>query len=439
MKDIFLASLLIVLAFSSAHGFTLSLKHTILSAPNLTEFQKHQQLLQISKHRTSDSIRAPISLALSGSFYAEVQIGTPPVKANLVLDTGSSLTWTQCAQCQVCFSVAVPNFDPRRSITYRRMPYNHPLCPSEPAANSSGRFCSYELQYYDGEVIRGDLALETFTFGSDSDDGSGSKQQLKLPNVAFGCGLDNQNVTDFVNDTRNPISGVFGIGRDPSSILQQLGSITLQKFSYCLPQLLFGDSVHHHRNHHTLLHFGNDAKITGHGVQTTPILEGWDGSYYLKLDAISFNGRLLPIDPKLFLTNGFGVVMDSGTPYTFFVETAYNQLRQAVVEYFLENSGLKPLDSTMSGFPLCYNDTIHHQGRDFAFPTIKLHFQGAATLELKQSTSFQVFKDVNEICLMITPTTDTSGVNLLGAFQQVNYRFLFDVGASKLSFAPEIC
>ena len=42
------------------------------------------------------------------------------------------------------------------------------------------------------------------------------------------------------------------------------------------------------------------------------------------------------------------------------------------------------------------------------------------------------------LCMIIMPINER-GPRLLGAFQQVDYRFLFDVKASLLSFAPEKC
>ncbi|KAM1095716.1 hypothetical protein ACFX15_010140 [Malus domestica] len=42
------------------------------------------------------------------------------------------------------------------------------------------------------------------------------------------------------------------------------------------------------------------------------------------------------------------------------------------------------------------------------------------------------------VCIGIMPTCD-AGPSLLGAFQQTNHRFLFDVKSLKMSFVPEKC
>ncbi|KAL6139117.1 hypothetical protein ACLB2K_064394 [Fragaria x ananassa] len=254
-------------------GFTLKMKHTILSAPNLSLFQKHQNLLRVSKRRltntsTSSMLGAPIHRSISDYFYVEMKIGTPPVKVNLALDTGSTTPWAQCAQCQLCFPVSVPVFDPMRSTTYQRMPNNHPLCVP-PYAAPSGRYCLYGIMYAEGEKTTGRLGIDRVTF--ESKDG----RQHLVVDVAFGCGIYNERFVAWENDTRgNPISGVVGLGKyDLSSILYQLSPITLLKFSYCLPLHVFGDHDRHHD--HALLAFGNDADIRGtSGVQTVSVSHG---------------------------------------------------------------------------------------------------------------------------------------------------------------------
>ncbi|KAL6142486.1 hypothetical protein ACLB2K_060766 [Fragaria x ananassa] len=201
-------------------------------------------------------IRAPLFRALrSPFFYVEVGIGSPPVYVKLVFDTGSTTTWTQCAACNTCFPVAIPPFDPKFSSTYRRLPENHPLCRGGYGTEPSGKFCNFTMEYVDDQLIRGQLSLDTFVLGS---------SKHKVPDFVFGCGLDDKNVLEFLNDTHNPISGVFGIGmNDPTSILYQLSSFTELKFSYCLPLRVYEENDHQH-HHHAWLHFGKEAEIKSH-------------------------------------------------------------------------------------------------------------------------------------------------------------------------------
>ncbi|ONI06054.1 LOW QUALITY PROTEIN: hypothetical protein PRUPE_5G037200 [Prunus persica] len=53
--------------------------------------------------------------------------------------------------------------------------------------------------------------------------------------------------------------------------------------------------------------------------------------------------------------------------------------------------------------------------------------------------AFKAFEHHNEFCMTILSMDQSDGLNILGAAQQVNYRFLFDVAALRLSFSPENC
>ncbi|KAL0308797.1 UNVERIFIED_CONTAM: AUGMIN subunit [Sesamum radiatum] len=52
-------------------------------------------------------------MASSGDFLMKLSIGTPPFEIMGILDTGSVLTWTQCAPCDNCFPQNRPLFTPR--------------------------------------------------------------------------------------------------------------------------------------------------------------------------------------------------------------------------------------------------------------------------------------------------------------------------------------
>lgn len=170
------------------------------------------------------------------------------------------------------------------------------------------------------------------------------------------------------------------------------------------------------------MHFGKEAEIKSHDgvvVQTTPLLVGRrdDSTYYAKLNAVSVNGFFLPIDPIVFTRdNGLGVVLDSGTPYTLFVEEAYTPIREAVVKNFLEKYGWEDIKTSGSGnFDLCYKMVHRPAIGDVEFPELKFHFEGEEVMELIRDAVFQAFgHPVTEFCLMIQPTLSN---NLLGRFR----------------------
>lgn len=116
------------------------------------------------------------------------------------------------------------------------------------------------------------------------------------------------------------------------------------------------------------------------------------------------------------------------------------------MNYFTEAYSWAPLNKSRSEFDLCYDIMDMKmmsegalEGRSFPVaPQTIFHFQGA-NLVLNEPTTFRVFEHVNEMCLMIMPVEDSVTPSVFCAFQQINHRFLFDVAASKLSFAPEKC
>ncbi|XP_007207969.2 aspartic proteinase nepenthesin-1 [Prunus persica] len=433
MNSILLVTLLVFLGTQGRdhqyHALTLKVKHQPFP------FTFHNQ----------DSASSSVTQGFSGLFYTDdLYIGTPPQKVNIAIDTGSSPTWVQSAHCTECFNVSFPNFNPDNSITFHPMPSHHPLCVPIWFA-PAGNFCQYSVGYIGHQFTKGDVGFDTFTFTHHdvTNDQTGHRHhKSQIQNVAFGCGVVNR-IPDLPAHPRpaNPVSGILGLGRDhPSSFLLQLRDITLLKFSYCLPRRV-GDEAS--------LFFGEEAelKVPAGQIQTTPIVGPSDEFYYLNMTSISLNGSILPIDPKLFTSEGdYGVVIDSGSQYSVFVDAVYQVVRKAMVSYFMDEWLLQalPPNKTRSKIDLCYDITdiaAAAGGRGGLFsvaPRMVFQFDGAS-LELNQETTFQIFDEFNEFCLMIESANKFESPNIFGAFQQFNHRFVYDVGASKLSFFPEKC
>ncbi|XP_031378200.1 aspartic proteinase CDR1-like [Punica granatum] len=69
------------------------------------------------------------------TFLASMSIGQPPIPQLLIVDTGSSLSWVQCASCRGCSRQVVPLFDPSKSSTYVDIPCT---AGSQICGNTSG-------------------------------------------------------------------------------------------------------------------------------------------------------------------------------------------------------------------------------------------------------------------------------------------------------------
>ncbi|KAM1876734.1 hypothetical protein FF1_043956 [Malus domestica] len=115
-------------------------------------------------------------------------------------------------------------------------------------------------------------------------------------------------------------------------------------------------------------------------------------------------------------------VIDSGTQHSFITAKAYVVLKRAVISHFQDAYGWNPLNNTRkhADYDLCYE--IHRGGRD-----------------LDRQSTFREYIQENQFCMMILPLDEHLQLNVLGAYQQANHRFLFDVADLKLSFTAESC
>ena len=53
------------------------------------------------------------------NYIIVIRLGTPENSYQMVFDTGSSLTWTQCYQCKTCYEQSDARFNPLNSSTYK--------------------------------------------------------------------------------------------------------------------------------------------------------------------------------------------------------------------------------------------------------------------------------------------------------------------------------
>ncbi|KAI5327627.1 PREDICTED: aspartic ase [Prunus dulcis] len=226
-----------------------------------------------------NTIRYPVRHAFSDFFYTQIYICTPPQKANLHIDTGSSITWVQGKECQTCFPVSIPNFDGKQSTTCRAMLANNPLCVL-PATG---------------------LAPISWSM------------LMALPLRVY---LDLRNLLSYLSKGNKRSQMVYGVREESPHQYSTTTKPTLQRFSYCLPQQF--------ESQPSLLHFGNDAEIRGGtNVFTTPILGAPNDHYYVRLNATSFNGKRLQIDPNLFSRGGSGIINIQDLR-TLIVDDAFN-------------------------------------------------------------------------------------------------------------------
>lgn len=61
-------------------------------------------------------------------FYVTVELGTPPREYDLIVDTGSTMTYVSCETCSACGTHKHAPYGPNVSTTYKEVPCNSSKC-----------------------------------------------------------------------------------------------------------------------------------------------------------------------------------------------------------------------------------------------------------------------------------------------------------------------
>ncbi|XP_074273122.1 aspartyl protease family protein 2-like isoform X2 [Silene latifolia] len=400
-----------------------------------SRLSNHRQLLE--EHPTEvdafpghlvGSLKSGVSLG-SGEYFIDVYLGTPPKHYLLILDTGSDLNWIQCVPCYDCFEQDGPHYDPKFSTSFQNISCKDPRCdlvsaPDPPRpCKGVNQSCPYFYWYGDSSNTTGDFALETFTVNLTSSDGK--SEFKKVENVMFGCGHWNRGLF-------HGASGLLGLGRGPLSFSSQLKSLYGHSFSYCLVDRNSDPTVS------SKLIFGEDKELLAHPqLSFTKLLNGKDNPvdtfYYVDIKAISVGGETLNIPKEMwgFTENGGGgTIIDSGSTLSYFVEPAYEVIKEAFIKKIRKYS-------LVTDFPVlkpCYNVSGIS---NLELPSFKIHFSDGAEWNFPIQNYF-IWVDQEVVCLALMPSK-TSPFSIIGNYQQQNFHILYDTKKSRLGFAPTKC
>ncbi|KAJ7518915.1 hypothetical protein O6H91_20G014900 [Diphasiastrum complanatum] len=369
---------------------------------------------EASRARFSGPISSGQSLG-SGDYIVRLGVGTPTKQMDMIIDTGSDLSWLQCSPCTDCYHEPDPVFSPSRSSSYKQFTCSSTMCQSLGNRGCQRNGCTYELSYDDGSVSSGNLASETFSDGSSS-----------VSNIVFGCGHDNEG--DF-----SGADGLIGLGIGALSFARQIASPLRSsdiEFSYCLPV----DSSNGGKSSSSLI-FGNSA-IPSEGQFTTYLINPSVGPfYYLQLTGISIAGSLLSIPVSTFeirRDGSGGVILDTGTTVTRLPMSAYVVMRNV----FRALTRNLPSASPVSIFDTCY-DLSGLQSA--SIPSVQLHFQDEMDLNLPVTNYMLSVDDDNSIYCLAFAGTAFSEVSIIGNIQQQGYRIAIDGENIRIAFIPGQC
>ncbi|XP_043715764.1 protein ASPARTIC PROTEASE IN GUARD CELL 1-like [Telopea speciosissima] len=340
----------------------------------------------------------------SGEYFSRVGIGRPAKSQYLVIDTGSDVSWVQCAPCSDCYDQADPIYEPSSSSSYASLTCDTQQCRSLDVSACRNGSCLYQVSYGDGSFTVGDFVSESLSLGN-----SGS-----VNNIALGCGHDNEGL--FVG-----AAGLLGLGGGSLSFPSQIKASSL---SYCL--------VDRDSSSSSTLDFNSPDPAD---AVTAPLLRNRqvDTFYYVGLSGLSVGGQMLSIPPSSFEMdesgNG-GVIVDSGTAVTRLQTDVYNSLRDAFVK---GTSGL-PSASGVALFDTCY-DLSSKKSVDV--PTVAFHFPGGKSLSLPAKNYLVPVDSSGIFCFAFAPTS--SAMSILGNIQQQGTRVGFNLPNSVVAFSPNKC
>ncbi|KAK9684388.1 hypothetical protein RND81_10G206500 [Saponaria officinalis] len=389
----------------------------------------------ISRSRTSNNThnkfaqpdwvsKQPLHVEEGSVISLKIGIGTftTPISYKpyyLYLDTGSELIWVQCEDCRRlgnrCFGKPPKFFKNSESSSYHPIPCGtHEFCYLSTCING---FCSYTKQYDDGSAARGILAFETFTLDTEG----------VVFNLAFGCNFFFYGrVTDVGN-------GILGLGWGKRSFISQIKTQVHDAFSYCFPHFDKTSSA----QSHGYFAIGSDVVFDDDYSYTTMVTVGGEQHYYLNLVGISVNGNRLRISARVFERTGNqkGTLIDFGTTFTSITAIAYKELRKVLVAYFKSLGNYVPIKPGKDEFKLdlCYQSSTATQ----ELPSVTFHFYRADLVLKPENVFIPLDNPPNAFCLAMVK--DKGELTVLGAYQQSNFKFLYDRIRWLLFFKPDSC
>ncbi|XP_037465262.1 aspartyl protease family protein At5g10770-like [Triticum dicoccoides] len=346
-------------------------------------------------------------------YVVTLGIGTPPVQQTVLIDTGSDLSWVQCAPCNSaqCYPQKDPLFDPSKSSTFAPIPCSTDACKAlsadsydngcTNATDGGASLCGYAIEYGNHAVTTGVYSTETLTLNAG----------VSVSNFSFGCGSNQHGPYD-------KFDGLLGLGGAPESLVSQTSSVYGGTFSYCLPPTSGSAGF---------LTLGAPRNSTADFLFTpmrhlSPELATF---YVVTLTGISVGGTALDIPPAVFSK---GMIIDSGTVITGLPKTAYAALRTAFQSAMSQYPLLPPSEN---GLDTCYNFTGNSS---VTVPKVALTFSGGTTVDLSVPSGVLV-----EGCLAFRGESSDGSSGIIGNVNQRTLELLYDSGRGSVGFRSGAC
>uniref|UniRef100_A0A0D6R4R2 Peptidase A1 domain-containing protein n=1 Tax=Araucaria cunninghamii TaxID=56994 RepID=A0A0D6R4R2_ARACU len=362
-----------------------------------------------------------------GIYYITLYIGIPPQPYFMDVDTGSDLTWLQCnAPCRKCAQGPHQLYKPRQYVSCKE-----PLCQPMQASShqrydckSPRQQCDYDIKYADRGSSMGVLVKDIALFYL-------ANRTVARASSVFGCGYD-QDGSLGVSPAHT--DGVLGLGAGMVSLPSQWSKEGLIKN-------VIGLCVAGGGKRGGYMFFG-DEYVPNSGMTWVPMLgKPAMKHYYVGAAQMIFGKKLLVKDGDEKRLGG--IIFDSGSSYTYFINQSYALVLSAVHEsigkYLVK-------DSTDKTLPICWKGKKKFSSvadvKSY-FKPLLLNFRTSsysrsAKLEIPPEGYLIISRNGN-VCLGILNGTGVANHNILGDISLQGYLLVLDNGNNRVGWVRADC
>jgi len=333
-------------------------------------------------------------------YFVDLQVGTPPQRVSVILDTGSRLHGFPCTGCKHCGRHMDPAFNFSKSTTAAWM-----TCGECAMRCDQGR-CAYRQGYTEGSSISG-YWFKDYVFLGDA------IQHNPPVMTRIGCHQNEDNL--FYTQEANGILGVGPGHGGQTTLLQDLfrdrQHVQNSVFSICFAEwggrLVVGG---YNKSYHT------------GPIQRIALIH--NGFYNVQLTGMRINGEMLS-DPW------GNAMIDSGTTYSYMGSGPYRSFRNAIERHCRRNGKC----GLATGTCWSVNETLGLVG----FPTVEVIFGGTVVTDwVPKSYLYRKKGKSKSWCYAI----GNDGVNantVLGASWMLHKEVIFDISAKQVGIVNAQC
>ena len=333
-------------------------------------------------------------------YFVDLEIGSPPQRTSVIIDTGSAIGAFPCSGCSHCGSHLDQAFNVQHSTSAVWIPCGSSECFSKTCDRDH---CSYEQSYREGSKIQGWFFSDLVSLGEVSDKNPPTRAE-------FGCHSLEEKM--FYEQRANGIMGMAPRrdGKPPTFLDNLFHSPEISKsvFTICLsPQggeLVVGGA--------------NSTRNNAEPVWTTMDIAQY---YSIKPASLSIGGVTLGTQ---FGTNS---IVDSGTTFTYLP----SQIYRALVDQIKLNCASGLCSGSRPSGDKCWTGVE-------GFPLLTWKFVDGVQWNWQARDGYMYFKKSLQIwCYGFEDSGFVETV--FGASFFVNTNLIFDTFSKKLGLAPAAC